>query len=147
MNVLGVVVNHERRSKMVFTTNMLVNQVRREAPKIGESFDRLCSQELESMSELCSQVWFYLYSGFSEAVANDDELRMASGELLLNALNTFVAAVELLRSGYWLQAGILIRNVVETISTVLCLFSNPDDLDAFRSGVLLPPFWDNQATK
>lgn len=65
-----------------------------------------------------------------------DELRQTCGYLLFNGINSFTAAFELLRNGYRLQPGILVRNILETLSTILHLFILPDDLKLFKQGNL-----------
>jgi len=64
------------------------------------------------------------------------KLKVACAELLLNAANSFGAATQLLRSGYCLQPGIIIRSMLEAISTTLHLVQAPQDFAAYQRGEL-----------
>ena len=128
--------DHERKEQVLFTRDMLVNQVRRESPMIAASFDRLWLRELERMCDLFSKTLVHLFAGRRVAEANEDALRHVCVRLLSNAIKSYSAAVELLRCGYRLQPGILVRNILETVSTVLHLFINRNDLPRFLEGKL-----------
>ena len=86
------------------------------------------------------------------ATRRDRKFEVACAELLLNAFNSFGAATQLLRGGYCLQPGIIVRSVLEAVSTVLHLVQQPNDFAAYEKGSLrstrtidaakkaLPPF-------
>jgi hypothetical protein len=131
---------------------MMINQIKRDSVKIASSFDKLCNCHMQEISRLTSVILMVIHRGITKANRENDKLRIACLEMLSNAMNSFVAAATLLRNGYRLQPGILIRTIIETISTVHHLFICPDDLKAFREGRLrssktiaaakevLPPF-------
>ena len=91
-------------------------------------------EDLRALSKLQSQIAGITLAGLKKSVAGTDELRSTCGQLLINALNTFAAAVQTLRAGYLLAPGVLCRNVVETLAVIAHLIENPKDLVAFRAG-------------
>lgn len=137
---------------VIFPDDMLINQLRRDGPRIEESFDRLCADDLAELSALLSKTNGLIYSGLSVAAQRQDELRSACAELLLNGANSFAAATAVLRMGYVLQPGIIIRSLLEVVSTTLHLMQHPKDLAAYKDHSLqsqktiaaakraLPPF-------
>lgn len=150
--VVGISLDRENRLFITYTEDMLVNSIKRDSTKIALSFDKLCDHHLQEISRLISITLMVISRGFAKASQDNDELKLACLEMLTNATNSFTAAATLLRNGYRLQPGILIRSIIETISTVLHLFINRDDLKGFREGRLqssktiaaakkvLPPF-------
>jgi hypothetical protein len=57
----------------------------------------------------------------------------------MNASNSFAAATAILRMGYVLQPGIIIRSILESISTVFHLLQHPSDLAAYENHTLQSP--------
>lgn len=121
---------------VVFTENMLLNQLRRDGPKIEASFDRLCEDDLIQLSALFSKTNGLIYSGLTIASREEDELRIACAQLLMNASNSFGAAVAVLRMGYVLQPGIILRSLLEAVSTALYLIQNPNHLPSYQNHTL-----------
>jgi len=124
---------------IVFTEDMLLNQLRRDGPKIEASFDHLCENELIQLSKNVSEINGLIYSGLASANREKDELRIACAQLLMNASNSFCAAVAILRMGYVLQPGIIVRSLLEAISTSLHLIQKPLDLTAYQNHKLKSP--------
>lgn len=145
--LVGRLLDHESKLQVFFTRDMMLNQLRRDCPKIAESFDRLWGSELEKISGLMSRTLMQLYAGRRVAVAQEDNLRLACGQLLLNATLTYQAAVAALRDGFRLQPGILIRNLLEAVSTVLHIFTKPADLPRYLAGTLPSPSTISTAKK
>jgi len=112
VRVGSVLLDREARKIVVFTENMLLNQLRRDGPKIEASFDRLCENDLIQLSALLSKTNGLVYSGLTVASREEDELRIACAQLLMNASNSFGAAVAVLRMGYVLQPGIILRSLL-----------------------------------
>jgi hypothetical protein len=133
-NVSSVVVDRERRRIAFVGGKFLINQFKRDGPKIEASFDRLCIADLEALSELASQAAGILFAGLGKATSSGDALRTQCAELTMNALNAFSSAVQALRSGYLLAPGIVMRNVVETLAVVAHLMTEPKDLPRFQAG-------------
>lgn len=150
--IVDVTIDEGKKSFIIYTDDMLINQIKRDSIKTAVSFDKLCDCQLQEISRLISIVLMVTNRGIVKANQENDELRLTCLEILVNAVNSFVAATTLLRNGYRLQPGILIRNILEAISTVLHLFVRPNDLKNFHEGRLqssktiptakkvLPPF-------
>lgn len=132
----GVLLDLENKRLVVVTKDVLINQLRRDGPRIKASFDKLCDRDLNEISELMSDSVSLLLAGLMVATRLDVKLKISCAELLLNAYNSFGAATQLLRAGYCLQPGILIRSMLEAISTVLHLIQKPNDFAAYKSGKL-----------
>lgn len=115
-----------------FQKDFLINQLDRESNKIAKSFDRICREDMNEISEQFSYVIMYLQT----MIIDEDiqEWESVSAAMLLNACNSFVASASLLRSGHRLQPGIVIRSIFETITSVLHLFSIPEDVEDFKKG-------------
>lgn len=150
--VVGITIDNKNKLIMTFTDDMLINQIKRDSGKISLSFDKLCDKHIKEISRMVSISSMISYRGIVKAHGETDELRVICVEMLSNATNSLIAATILLRNGFRLQPGILIRSILETISSVLHLFINQGDLKKFQMGrldssktinaakELLPPF-------
>jgi hypothetical protein len=149
---VGYTLDTERELFIAYTDDVLINQIRRDTTKITDSFDKLCEDHLREISRVFSTVFMLLHRGIIRSSHQGLGLEQTCAEMLMNTLNSFVAATTVLRNGFRLQPGIVIRSILEAISTVLHLFTNPDDLEDFKEGRLqssktipsakkiLPPF-------
>ncbi len=106
--------------------------LREDCPRIAISFDRLCENDLRKIASLVSRIEEVLQLGIGHHKENDLMCRCAV--LLVNSTNSLVAATQLLRYGFTLQPGILVRTILEQISTVLHLISHPSDLSKILRG-------------
>lgn len=132
----SVLLDQEAKKIVEFTENMLLNQLRRDGPKIEASFDRLCGDELIPLSAFFSKTNGLVYSGLIVASREEDDLRIACAHLLMNACNSFGAAVAVLRMGYVIQPGIILRSLLEAVSTALYLIQNPNHLPSYQNHTL-----------
>jgi hypothetical protein len=124
---------HKGDRKLVFTTkDMLWNQLKRDGPSIAESFDRLFSEEIDSLGGLFGEVGGMLINGLDKG----DEFQKESGFVLMNSLNTYVASLHLFRLGHRLESLMFMRMIVESISVVLHLKTHPNDIKLFQKGQL-----------
>jgi hypothetical protein len=73
-------------------------------------------------------------AGFKKSGQDDCQLGIGLGLLLYHTSLGLSAATQLLRLGYPLSVGVIARNVLEMIATVLHLHTCPDDLKKFRDG-------------
>lgn len=135
----GALVDRAEKKLFIFTDDMLLNQLRRDGPAIEQSFDALCSVDLQDLSAQFSRTSGLVFSGLAVAQRGDDKLRFALAQLLMNGCNSFAAAVATLRMGFVLQPGIILRSLLETISTSLHLLLHPRDLSAYESHTLPSP--------
>lgn len=133
-NVVGIMKDY--KLLQIFTKDMLINQIKRDSKKIERSFDKICEKDIEKISELFSQAQFLIVNAFRVSVDEKDDKKFTCSKLLLNASNSLVASVELLRKGFVLQPGMIIRNVIETICTVCYIILEDDGHEKFNSGKL-----------
>lgn len=128
----AVVFDPDKEQIYEFRRSMLINQITRDADMIAKSFDALHSAELEKMSALfshCSAIWA---TGLMSAERNEDSVRKACAELLSNALNSMAAAAYMLRGGFVLQPGPVIRSAIETMAVALHLIQFPEDFQQYQ---------------
>ena len=140
------------RRRIEIKENALVKQLGRDAAKIAQSFDAICAADLMEISGEFAATYGLVMTGVIASSQCQDDLRLACGELLSNAMNTVAAAASLLRTGYVLQPGILIRSCLEAVSVALHLVQNDQDLASYNAHTLestrtiasakrvLPPF-------
>lgn len=117
---------------VAFSEDILLNQLRRDCITIGESFDKICGDDLQTLSRVQSRAISILHQGLH--VKGQETLFAKTGALLMNANSSFIAAVHLLRSGFVLQPGILIRSIIEQVASVLHLIQTPTDLKNLDDG-------------
>lgn len=129
----AVIVDRVNNQIIDVRKTVLVNQITRDAERIAKSFDNLHSQDMESISEQFALCFATLTSGMLNAAQDHDELRIACGELLSNALNSMAAAAYLMRGGFVLQPGGVIRSCVETLAVVLHLMQFQSEVGTYRS--------------
>lgn len=135
-NIAGVIVDPGRSQVMFFTKDILLNQLRRNSPRIAQSFDQMFANELEDISSELGRIATILEMGALNNADDKDDVRTLCGLLLVHASHDIVAAIELLRNGYRLQPGALLRTSIEGICAVAHLFSKPEDLERFQRGKL-----------
>ncbi len=134
-----VAILHDQNGKnIVFKNGFLINQLRRDAPRIAGSFDRLCESDLAIMDRYASECFAIVYTGLDMAEGDHEDWRVSSGHLLLNALGTWLAAADLLRDGFILQPGVLVRNLLENLTAVLCILMDTEHWKAFKRDALKP---------
>ena len=152
-SIIAIKFDPEKKLLGMYSDDMLINQIRRENLEIAITFDKLYEKQLKQISRVSSQTFVILFDSHSVAVEKNNDLKIACVSMLLNASSTFTASVMLLRSGYRFQFGILLRNILETISTTLHLvMTDRNELEKFEQGKLqstktiatakkaLPPF-------
>lgn len=137
---------------MVEKKDILRKTIERDAPLVTQSFDRLCESDLTSIDELFSAAALILLEGSKRASRDGSQIHRTIASLLYNAGSGLTAETQLIRLGHILPLGVLARNVLEILATVLHLGSKPSDLARFLKGDLessktfsaakkvLPPF-------
>ncbi|WP_431087671.1 hypothetical protein [Paenibacillus sp. 8b26] len=125
-NFLGAVIDNANNQIRVYSNDMLQKRIQRDSYRIGKSFDKLCNDELSQMGELFSKATYLISNGFFRANQKEDEMKVTCSKLLMNASSTIQASVELLRTGYTLQPCMLLRSVIETISTIAYFLMESD---------------------
>lgn len=151
-DLAGGWIDPESRQVFLVTKDAIVNQLTRVGPEIAVSFDRLCGDDLEAISELTALSMTYATPGLSRAVMNEDEAGTTSGLLLQNSITSVTGALSLLRHGFRLQAGMVARSTVEMLAVVFHLRVRGEDAAKIQSGEMkstkavttakkvLPPF-------
>jgi hypothetical protein len=103
---------------------------------VVKSFDDYYNGHIAEIDELYSDAAFLMFASSKCDTGIDDKYRAVLLGLVSNLLNTFGAAVILLRHGLYKQAMVLIRQVVEISSTMIHIVTDPDDkaIERFASG-------------
>lgn len=128
----------ENRRRIVTTNDVLFKQLQRDCPRITEGFDSLCAEDLKALNEeLCHfvAVLAAATTRFPDGPSRQ-HLHVSCCTLLSNAMMTFLSALELTRRGFRLQPPILLRNVLESVSTAFHVVMNTSDLDKLQKGKL-----------
>ena len=131
----GMFVDDEGRL-VTITKDLLTNRVRRDAVKVTDSFDRFFWPEVEELSEEFSVLSAAVVPALIETAKSGDQLTWICGQLIGNALESIVAALELVRLGHRLQPGVILRTAIEAVCTAAHLFNKPTDLARFLVGKL-----------
>lgn len=114
-----------RNATFVITKNLLHNFVVRDSKSVQKSFDRHYGPKLEEMDVLFSEAAFLFFVATREDTGLHDNYRTVLTGLINNALNTFGAAMILLRNGLSGQCMVLIRQVIEICSTIIHIVGDP----------------------
>ncbi|TBB15108.1 hypothetical protein ELH51_33665 (plasmid) [Rhizobium ruizarguesonis] len=124
------------KTRYAVTTNILQNLVIRDVRAIERSFEEHFSEDLKRIDPLYSEAAFLFFAATKHDYQTGDDYKDILLGLISSALSTFGAAVSALRSGYPSQSMVLIRQVVETCSTIIHIVIDPDDraIDDFRNG-------------
>lgn len=134
--IAGAFVSPELKAAIFVTNDLLVNQIRRDGPRIAESFDQFFDTELRELSSEFGRQAVDLLPAILQAARSGDKLKQTCGHLLGNSHNSIVAAIELIRLGYRLQPSVLLRSSIEAMSTAGYLYLRPMDLTKFLDGKL-----------
>jgi len=133
-NFMEAVIDHENNQVRVYSNDMLLKRIQRDSIKIGKSFDKLCKEELIEISKLFSKVAFLVSDGLIRAAHEENEMKVTCCKLLMNAISTVQAAIELLRIGYILQPGMMLRSVIETIGLVAYFLIEEEGYKKYQEG-------------
>jgi len=126
--------DYDKKVDLFFKKDMLLNQLKREGPKIARSFDKLAKRQLKEASVLVATTYGILSSHLYK---QDDQGSSATcARLISQASNSFIASVELARHGFLIQHGAMSRSIVETLATALVLVLDPSNLQKFHDGKL-----------
>jgi hypothetical protein len=129
----AVILDEANRRLIEVRKTVLINQITRDAERISRSFDKIHSVRLGEISHQFALCFALLTTGMMKAEHDEDDLRIACGELLSNSLNSLAAATYMLRGGFVLQPGPVIRSCFESLAVALHLLQFQSDLAAHRS--------------
>ena len=129
----ALIVDDASKKVIEIRKTVLSNQLTRDAERIAKSFDRLRWGDVEIISEQLAMCLAVVTSGLLRASREGDDLRMACAELLTNALNSLAGATHLLRGGFILQPGVVVRSSYESLAVVLHLMQRQADLKRYMN--------------
>jgi hypothetical protein len=134
--VSGFYIHNKSKTLFVITKDIVLNQLRRETPKIAESFDKLSENELKQVSELIADTYSLLFPKIIGTNPNDQSRNATCARLLNTAATTFLGCLHLARGGFSLQYMMLARGVIENIATTIHLMMSPSALAQYHKGDL-----------
>lgn len=137
--------DHSKSLEILFKDDMLLNQLQRDGPKIARSFDKALKKPLQEASRLLSMTMGILSKHLF--APDDRSSRATTARLVANAVNSYIASVEVARHGYPLQHGTMSRSIVEALATVIVIVTNPAALGEFHDGQLSSSKCVGQAKK
>ena len=114
-----------RKATFVVTKNLLHNLIVRDAVAINESFDLHYGSKLNDIDRLFSEAAFLFFVATREDTGLHENYKLVLTGLVNSALNTFGAAVTLLRNGMMDQSMVLIRQIIEICATIIHIGSDP----------------------
>ena len=132
--VSSIELDNEKQAVLIVTKDLLKNQLQHDGPKIARSFDKLAKKEISACSELLATTLGRIVKHLPRV--DDNGSKATSARLLASALNSYIASMEVARTGFPREYGALARKVVETLATVLAIVTNPEALEQFHSGNL-----------
>jgi hypothetical protein len=119
---------------VVITPDILVNQLKRDSLQIAASFDTLCDGDVIEISQLLAESAAIVFAGFQDNGRKNKELQQWSCVVLLNIVNSLSAAIYVLRGGYRLVPGVILRNAIEAMAVCLHGLRKPQDLGRLKVG-------------
>jgi hypothetical protein len=124
----------DQEKVILVTKDFMLNQLRRDAPRIAGSFDECVGGELDKISELVGKTYGILAPKIIGTSLTERDLTSTSARLLHHAGTTFFGAIHLARGGFRRQYMVLVRSVFETIAVVIRLCADPKALANFYAG-------------
>ena len=98
----------------------------------SNSFDEKYNKEIEEISYEYAKILDLLKKHLVTIDINNLNVFDECFVLIQNATATFISALSCFRNGYLLQPGILLRNVIESISMATYLYKHPEFLEDYR---------------
>ena len=129
-------VDDQRKRVYLVTSDVLLNQLKRDAVRIAESFDKITESIMQEVSCLFSDAFGIFVPQLIKYLDTGDRRHATCAKLLFTAAETIIASAHLARGGFRLQYGIVARSAVETLATVLHLCSDPKAIEIFEGGRL-----------
>ena len=132
----GAYVDRELRKVVFVTKDMVINQLKRDTPRIARSFDTAMLKAIEEVSEVVGSVFTILAPQIIGRDLSNQSREPTCAGLLNTAAATFLGCVHLARGGYRLQYMTLSRSVVETLCTVMHMMVDAEAVRDFHAGSL-----------
>jgi hypothetical protein len=105
----------------------------RDGPAIATSFDKLAKNDIHEISAVIADALSLLYRHINSGEA---DYRATCAALISSSLSTYIASIQVARHGYPRPYGSIARGIVEVLSTVIHIVTDPDALDQFHEGKL-----------
>lgn len=131
--VVDLFVEPSQKAVIFVTDDMLINQIRRDNPKVAEEFDPQFEEELALISRDFSQTAGLILKGM---IREESSVVRAIGALLANAINAVPAAFDLIRLGYRLQPAATLRVALETTAMAAWVAIDNDRMEPLVAGKL-----------
>lgn len=135
-DISNIFVSHEAKKIIFVSKNIVINQLKRDFPKVAASFDSAIGDDLIQVSDLVGKAYSILTPRFVQADFFDQNRAPTCARLLNTAMTTLLSCIHLARGGYRLQCMSLSRGILETVSTVINLMVEPNATEAFHAGKL-----------
>jgi hypothetical protein len=133
-NVASAQIDNENK-KIIFTTNdMLVNQIHRDSPRVAKSFDFRTGSLIAECSPVYGLIAGHLVRHLPRL--DDKGFKATASRLLLSASNSYVASIQLARSGFPRQYGAVARMMIEAMAMVIVLAIREGAVESFHAGKL-----------
>ena len=132
---------------VIVTSDPLVNQLKRDSLRIAETFDALCDADVIEMSQSLAESLAIIFTGLKDQGRKNRDLQLWSCEILINVSNSLSAAIYVLRAGYRLVPGVILRNAIEAMAVCLHGLQKPQDLTRMKTDNFDSPKAINTAKK
>ena len=109
-------------------------ELRDKSSKIAEEFDKVFFKDLDDISQEFAKFALILQVGLKELPDKPDSIQRKCAAVLWNAGEGILAALELVRRGYPLQPGILLRTCVEAVAVAFDLVANRESQQRLVAG-------------
>ncbi|MFZ4762969.1 MAG: YecA family protein [Alphaproteobacteria bacterium] len=144
----AVHVDPDNKLNLLFTNDILVNQLTRDTAAIEASFDSFAETDLKASSVVFSEACGIIFPQLIKRRNGTAGPQATCARLLNYAVESYVASLHLARGGYRRQYGAIVRNIIETLAVVLQIHWKPDEyLPAFNNDKLDSPKAINFAKK
>ena len=131
-NIADAYIDEQNKQTFVVTKDILLNQLHRDCPKIASSFDKVAEDELTRISALLAEALNIVAPQYFRLLDDDVSQLAVCSRLLYHSFVTVMASIDLARRGYRKQFGSLVRDVIETLSTVLHICRYPEAIQQYQ---------------
>ncbi len=119
------------------TPEKILSHIRIGSNSVAEHFDRIYGHTVDVFGVEIAHGLSALRDNLFNNLHNIDLLSEAdyqSASAFWSSINTLIAAMDLMRRGYWKEPGALHRNALEMASAAYDLHANPSKLESFLKG-------------
>ena len=132
--IVGIIQNRQTGETRTYRRDLFARRITDEHPRQRHAFDsRFGADVMDISRELVLATSLVAIGLENTARSNDTEIFRRLGAIAGNAVNSVVSALELVRQGYGLQAGIVLRSVVEAVAVVLDVVVNEGSIETYRT--------------